>query len=175
MNALIDAGHVDNRFHPPHTSLHISKINGGIAHNVIADKTYFSLDVRTIPMDNPHDIINEFRTHCRAREAELHSIFPEFKIEVVEDHPSVIHLDTNENEDVVQLIKTISGNDQLNTVAYAAEAGQFAQGGFQSVICGPGSIAQAHRANEFIDKEQLQKGLVVLRNLISEMSSEAFK
>lgn len=174
MNTLIEAGHTDERFHPPHTSLHIGKFKGGIAHNVIADKASFSLDVRTIPMDNPHDIINEFRTHCRTREAKLHSIFPEFKIEVIEDHPSVTHLDTNENEDVVQLIKTISGNDQLSTVAYAAEAGQFAEGGFQSVICGPGSIAQAHRANEFIDKEQLQNGLAVLRNLISEMSNSTF-
>ena len=56
----------------------------------------------------------------------------------------------------------------------AAEAGQFANEGFQSAICGPGSIAQAHRANEFIAKEQLQKGIAMMHMLIEELSNEKF-
>ena len=174
MNDLIDAGRLDHRFTPPHTSLHIGKFNGGIAPNVIADKASFFWDVRTIPMDDVHDIVAEFRAHCKIREDELRTIFPDFKIETLENHPSVPHLDTKEDEDVVALIKKISGNSKLNTVAYAAEAGQFANGGFQSVICGPGSIEQAHRANEFIAKDQLVKGMGMLENLITEMSNSNF-
>jgi len=71
----------------------------------------------------------------------------------------------------VDFIKKLSGNEQLQTVAYAAEAGQFAEGGFQSVICGPGDIAQAHRANEFIAKEQLDKGVQMIQRLIGELSA----
>jgi acetylornithine deacetylase len=126
-------------------------------------------------MDDVHDIVEEFEAYCKTREDELRSIFPGFEIKTIENHPSVPHLDTNENEDVVALIKKISGNSKLNTVAFAAEAGQFANGGFQSVICGPGSIAQAHRANEFIAKDQLVKGMEMLKNLIIEMSQPNFK
>ena len=58
----------------------------------------------------------------------------------------------------------------FGTVAYAAEAGQFANEGFQSVICGPGDIAQAHRADEFIHKAQLDEGVAFMHRLIERLS-----
>ena len=82
------------------------------------------------------------------------------------------HLNTQAHDDVVGLIQKISGNTNWDTVSYAAEAGQFANEGFQSAICGPGNIAQAHRANEFIAKAQLEKGVEMLNNLISELSMD---
>ena len=174
MNNLIDAGRIDNRFNPPHTSIHIGQIKGGIAPNVIADKASFFWDLRTIPMDDTKSIVAEFEAHCRTREQELSAIYPDFKIKTVEDHWPVPPLDTKETDDVVELIKKISGHSKLNTVAYAAEAGQFANGGFQSVICGPGSIIQAHRANEFISKEELVKGMDIMSKLVTEMSNPDF-
>lgn len=170
MNQLIDEGRIDNRFEPPHSSLHVGLFNGGIAPNVIADKAKFYWDLRTIPMDSVTEIINEFETYCREREKELQKIFPAFSIKTVENHPPVPHLDTKEDADVVDFIKRISGKTKLNTVSYASEVGQFANEGFQSVICGPGDIAQAHRPNEFIEKEQLEKGVVFIQNLIKELS-----
>ncbi len=174
MDALIDEGRLDERFHPPHSSIHIGLVNGGIAPNVIADKAHFYWDLRTIPMDAIDAIVAEFETYCREREETLRKVFPGFEIKNVEHHPPVPHLDTKEDDDVVDLIKRISGNTNWDTVSYAAEAGQFADEGFQSAICGPGSIAQAHRANEFIDKEQLEKGVAMLHNLIEELSEENF-
>ena len=170
MNQLIADGRIDNRFEPPHSSLHVGLFNGGIAPNVIADKAKFYWDLRTIPMDSVTEIINEFEAYCKEREKELQKIFPAFSIKTIENHPPVPHLDTKENADVVDFIKRISGKTKLNTVSYASEVGQFANEGFQSVICGPGDIAQAHRPNEFIEKEQLVKGLEMLRNLIKELS-----
>ena len=75
---------------------------------------------------------------------------------------------------MVNLIKAISGNNQWDTVSFAAEAGQFANEGFQSAICGPGSIAQAHRADEFITKSQLKKGVKMIHNLVKKMSNTNF-
>jgi acetylornithine deacetylase len=169
MNALIEENRTDDRFHPPHSTIHVGLVHGGIAPNVIADKAHFYWDVRTIPMDDVHRIVNEFRAHCIEKEAELRKIFPGFSITTEENHPEVPHLDTDANAEVVDLIKRICGNEQLNTVSYASEAGQFANEGFQSVICGPGSIAQAHRPNEFVAKEQLQKGVEMLRKLVGEL------
>lgn len=170
MNQLIADGRIDNRFEPPHSSLHVGMFDGGIAPNVIADKAKFYWDLRTIPMDNVEEIINEYESYCRDRETELQKVYPKFSIKTIENHPPVPHLDTQDDADVVHLISTISGKSKLNTVSYASEVGQFANEGFQSVICGPGDIAQAHRPNEFIEKEQLVKCLVMLRNLITELS-----
>lgn len=174
MDTLVEQGEKDDRFHPPHSTIHIGIVNGGIAPNVIADKAHFFWDLRTIPKDSMEDIIAEFEAYCREREKELRKIYPDFKIENVENHPSVPHLDTQIDDDVVDLIKKVSGNSNWSTVSYAAEAGQFANEGFQSAICGPGSIAQAHRANEFVAKEQLKKGVKMLVNLTEELSTEEF-
>jgi acetylornithine deacetylase len=174
MDDLITANRMDERFTPPHSSIHIGLVSGGIAPNVIADKAQFHWDLRTIPKDDLDGIVAEYMAHCREREAELRKTFPGFEIKNVEHHPPVPPLDTKADDDVVTLIKKISGNAELDAVSYAAEAGQFANEGFQSAICGPGSIAQAHRADEFIAKEQLEKGVEMIQKLIQELSSESF-
>lgn len=170
MDKLIAKGNIDPRFDPPYSSIHVGKIKGGVAHNIVADHASFLCDIRTIPQDSLQEIRNEFAAYCREREQELRSIFPEFQIITEAYHPPVPALDTHEDQDIVGLVKRISGNDQLMAVSYAAEAGQFAEAGFESIICGPGSIEQAHRANEFIAKSELDKGVSMLRNLLTELS-----
>ena len=150
--------------------LRIGKVDGGIAPNVIAQECTFFWDVRTIPGDTPEGIYEEFKAYCDEREAELRKVFPGFSIQTETDHPAVPGLDTSEEQEVVGLIKELSGREDLGTVAYAAEAGQFANEGFQSVICGPGDIAQAHRADEFIHKAQLDEGVAFMHRLIEKLS-----
>lgn len=174
MDDLIAANRLDERFTPPHSSIHIGLVKGGIAPNVIADRAQFHWDLRTIPKDDLNAIVEEYMNHCRERESELRKTFPDFQIKNVEHHPPVPPLDTKADDDVVALAKRISGHGDLDAVSYAAEAGQFANEGFQSVICGPGSIAQAHRADEFIAKDQLKKGVEMLHMLIQELSSNDF-
>ncbi len=170
MNALVEAGRIDDRFTPPHSSLHVGQINAGIAPNVIADKSLFKWDVRVIPQDVTEDIIAEFEAYCQERESILRETFPGFEIKNAQHHPPVPPLDTAESDDAVAFIKSLTPIQETGTVAYAAEAGQFSNGGFQSVICGPGSIAQAHRANEFIDIEQLDMGVEMIRKLVGKLS-----
>ena len=170
MHQLVKGGTSDDRFSPPFSTLHVGQINGGIASNVIADNAYFSIDIRTIPKDNLEAIVEEFKTHCKAQEQKLKAVFPGFKIDIQENHPPVPPLDTLKGTSVIDLIQKITGNTEQSGVSYASEAGQFANGGYESIICGPGSIAQAHRANEFIAKEQLEQGILMLRNLIIELS-----
>ena len=68
--------------------------------------------------------------------------------------------------------KKINTNKNIGTVAYASEAGQYNEAGLQSIICGPGSIKQAHRANEFIAKQELKNYEQLLKNLIELCSSD---
>ncbi len=170
MDLLIKANHIDNRFTPPHTSIHIGKINGGVAPNVIANKCIFYWDIRNIPQDNIDDIKNEFLDYCNERKDILKQINSDFDIELTFDHPIVPALDTREDLSIIPIIKKISRHDHISTVAFAAEAGQFSNAGLEAVICGPGSIEQAHRANEFISKEQLKKGVKMISDLVDYLS-----
>lgn len=167
MNALVNSGHTDDRFTPNHTSLHVGMFNGGIAHNVIADECSFLWDVRNIPQDKIEDIQVAFEAHCAEVLPSLRKRFAGANIQTTMYHPLVPALDTPEHLEIVPLIKQLSGVDQLQTVAYAAEAGQFSEGGYQSVICGPGSIAQAHRANEFVSVDQLTKGVAFIERILA--------
>ncbi|MFT6828637.1 MAG: acetylornithine deacetylase [Roseivirga sp.] len=170
MNSLISAGRTDDRFTPNHTSIHIGLIKGGLAPNVIAQSCTFCWDVRTIPSETPQQIKDEFDIYCREREAELRKIYPDFKITTSNVHPAVPGLNTADEMEIVAFVQDLVEDPKLDAVSYAAEAGQFAEGGFQAIICGPGDIAQAHRANEFIDKDQLRQGMAFMDKLIEKIS-----
>ncbi|MGB2129452.1 MAG: acetylornithine deacetylase [Flavicella sp.] len=161
---------VDERFTPPHTSIHIGCIHGGIAPNIIADKAHFSWDIRVIPQNSAKNIIADFEKHCLNRKKELLEIFPDFSIVTRALHPPVPPLSTDVNTTIVKLMQKINSNHKLDTVAYAAEAGQFAEAGIESIICGPGSIDQAHRANEYVKKSQLKSCTNMLSNLMEYLS-----
>ncbi len=170
MENLIEAGHTDDRFHPNHTSIHVGKISGGSAFNIIANECRFDWDYRNIPLDDAADIFADFEAYCREREEICQRIFPGFRIEHVALHPPVPPLDTEEDAGIVDLIKKLTGTPTTGTVAYAAEAGQFSNAGFESVLCGPGDIAQAHRANEFVAVEQLEGCNRMMHNLAEALS-----
>jgi acetylornithine deacetylase len=164
------ATHIDERFDPPHSTLHVGQIQGGVATNIVADYTRFNWDVRSIPKDRISTIYNEFLAFCSERERAVRKIFPEFTISNTQLHPPVPALDTKETDSIVALTQKISGHTTWKTVSYAAEAGQFHEAGYQSIICGPGSIRQAHRANEYTTQDQLDACVGMLENLVAELS-----
>lgn len=170
MDRLVGAKRLDDRFDPPHSSIHAGTMSGGIATNVIADQARFTWDVRVIPGDSALEILSDFREHCRQREEELKIRFSEFRIRTEIVHQPVPPLDTSPDSEVLSLVQKLTGNEDWTCVSYATEAGQYAEGGFEAIICGPGSIEQAHRANEYIEKDQLRKGEEMIRTLIHHCS-----
>ena len=160
----------DHRFNPPHSTLHVGQISGGVATNIVADYTRFEWDVRVIPKDDIEAIFNDYFLFCKERELEVRKLFPDFSITNTFVHPPVPALDTKLTDDIVALTQKISGQNSWKTVSYAAEAGQFHEAGYQSIICGPGSIEQAHRANEYTTQEQLNECVKMLQKLVVEFS-----
>ncbi|CAL2101084.1 Acetylornithine deacetylase [Tenacibaculum sp. 190130A14a] len=158
-------------FLPPHSTMHVGQIAGGIATNVVAGNTTFQWDVRSIPEDSIMDIVNEYQGYCDELQLEKRKLFPNFKIENTLLHPPVPGLQTDEKASIVDLISEVTGNSTPSYVAYATEAGQFAEAGFESIICGPGSIEQAHRANEFVSSEQLNLGVEMIENIVKKISN----
>lgn len=168
---LLSEQNRNESFLPPHSTIHVGQIRGGIATNVVAGNTTFQWDVRSIPEDSILKIIEEYEVYCNELQTEKRKLFPEFKITNKLLHPPVPGLQTSEKASIVQLLSEITGNTIPNYVSYATEAGQFSEAGFESIICGPGSIEQAHRANEFISIEQLNLGVKMIENLVKKLSS----
>lgn len=165
MNTLVDAGQLDDRFNPPHSSLHVGQVHGGTAHNIVADTAWFTVDIRNIPADKLEDLRDDLSAFAKTQEAKLKQRFSGASIKVEEYHPLVPALDTPDSSSVIPFITELAQRTDIATVAYAAEAGQFSNAGFATVICGPGDIAQAHRADEFISIEQLDKGVDMMKRL----------
>lgn len=165
MERYAEEGPLDERFEPPHTSLHVGQIRGGTAHNIVADEARFTVDVRNLPGHDVDDILSRFAAFAKTREQELRKRFAGAEIAIAPYHPLVPPLSTPEDSPAVSLVRRLSGVDEVGTVAYASEGGQFSGAGFATVICGPGDIAQAHRADEFVSVAQLQAGVRMLERL----------
>lgn len=170
MKKLIGEGRVNAQFYPNHSSMHAGRISGGIAPNVIADHCYFQWDVRVIPGDDALDLIADFENYCRELEIEYRKRFPGFKIETRLLHPPVPPLITSPDSELVRILNKINNTTCTSTVAYAAEAGQFSEAGYESVICGPGDIAQAHRADEYVEVSQIEKCLKMMEGIAHYLS-----
>ncbi|MDN3560811.1 acetylornithine deacetylase [Vreelandella neptunia] len=157
MAALVEEGRVDEAFNVPHTSLHVGKIKGGTAINIMARECQFEWEIRHLPTDTFDEIYARFEAYCGQLSAELQAKGKHVEIITEPLNVTVPGLADRENEQVLRLAK-----DHLPTgccdhaVAYATEAGQFQGQGLQTIILGPGSIAQAHQPDEYIDIEQLE-------------------
>ncbi len=171
MEALIAAGHTDDRFSPPHSTLQAGICRGGLAPNIIADQCHIQWDLRIIPSDDWQAILEEFLRYCQERERICQAKVPEFRIETKPQYPFVPALDTSPRSSVVAFTSPLVNEPSLTSVAFASEAGQFAAAGFEAVLCGPGHVGQCHIANEFIEREQLSKCLHFMDRLIEQLSS----
>src|SRR5690606_3685893 len=130
----------------------------------------FQWDMRVVPGDSREDIIGEFTDYARGVEAEMRAKAPGCRIEI-EQMTNAPYLAPAKDNPAADLAKAITGRNSTEVVAYAAEAGQFQEAGFSVVICGPGSIDQAHQADEFISLDQVREGTLFMRRLIDRLSA----
>ncbi|MGO2241205.1 MAG: acetylornithine deacetylase [Halomonas sp.] len=157
MAALVEEGRVDEAFNVPHTSLHVGKIKGGTAINIMARECQFDWEIRHLPTETFESVYERFDTFCAQLTAELQAKGKHVEITTEPLNVTVPGLADRDNDQVLRLAK-----DHLPTaccnhaVAYATEAGQFQGQGLQTIILGPGSIAQAHQPDEYVEIEQLQ-------------------
>lgn len=159
-------------FTPKGATLTIGQVHGGTAHNIIARECHFVFDLRTPGPRTPREIVAPFLAECAAMDAALKARAPEAGV-VVEMRTDVPPFRPEAEGAAEAFARRMAGdNGPPRVVAFAAEAGQFQQAGFSTVICGPGSIDQAHQPNEFVEIAQMQRGATFMRRLI-EWASEA--
>ncbi|MEH6402627.1 MAG: acetylornithine deacetylase [Sneathiella sp.] len=155
---------------PGYTTLHVGVINGGTAMNIISRECEFTWDIRYVSEDNPQDFIDRFNHYCETEILPaMQAIAPECSIQT-EIISTTSALGPEVNGEAEMLCKALTGKNDTLSVSYAAEAGQFQDAGFSTVICGPGSIGIAHQPNEYIELEQVKLSEKFIRKLIVDLA-----
>jgi acetylornithine deacetylase len=147
-------GPFDAAYDVPYTTVHTGTVHGGTALNIVPKDCRFEFEFRHLPVDDPQAMLEEIRAYAAGLEPEMQRVAPESGIDW-HDKSAFPGLDTPEDSEVVQLAKALTGANSTAKVAFGTEAGLFQETGIPTVVCGPGSIEQAHKPDEFIDLEQI--------------------
>ncbi|WP_379546164.1 acetylornithine deacetylase [Qipengyuania sp. DSG2-2] len=160
----------DNGFDPPEATLTVGVMEGGEAANILAGHARFVFDLRCPPNEDPDAILAPFIARCGEVDSQLKARFPHCGV-TIERHAGTAPMTPQGSEDAVAFVRRLTGeNTAPLQVAYAAEGGQFQQAGFPTVICGPGSIEQAHQPDEWIALDQLEAGARFMERLAEELT-----
>ncbi|GFM66951.1 acetylornithine deacetylase [Pseudomonas lijiangensis] len=145
----------DPRFDPPFSTVQTGVIGGGTALNIVPQHCHFDFEVRSLPAQDPHQIVSAMHTYAQ------HNLLPamravsgqsDIRFTELSSYPG---LDTSMHSQAADLIARFCGSQAFDTVAFGTEGGLFDQSGIPAVVCGPGSMEQGHKPDEFISIEQL--------------------
>ena len=158
------------RFEPAFSTVHVGMIKGGTARNIMARECEFFWEFRGLPHTPQDAALNRFEAVSVALAAERFGQFPNAQIETFVEIEAP-GLAAGADSSASTLALALSRANHTIAVPYATEAGQFQFGGLPAVICGPGSIDQAHQPDEYIDIGQMAEGVAFLRRLASQLSA----
>tara|TARA_A100001011_G_scaffold6101_1_gene6973 strand:- start:566 stop:1750 length:1185 start_codon:yes stop_codon:yes gene_type:complete len=149
-------------FSPPYSTLSIGGIFGGIAHNVIADKCHVKWETRPVVKEDAIFLNSEMDKYVNdILLPEMRKVFPDSKI-VKETIGEIIGFDRKEKSEACEFVSSITGDNSREVVSFGTEAGLFQEIGISTAVCGPGSIEQAHKIDEFIKLDEISKCLKFL-------------
>ncbi len=150
-------GPFDARFTPPHSTIHVGKIEGGVAVNIIPEHCQFEFEIRNIPTQDPVDIAAKLERFAAEK------VLPEMQVvstkSAIQWHINSVFpgLDTTDDAELIKWMRrALNSKNRLGAVSYGTEAGLFSEIGVQTIVCGPGSIEQAHRPDEFVTLSELE-------------------
>ena len=161
----------DRPFDPPYSTLHVGVINGGTANNITARDCHFGMSWRFVPGEDREQRFADFSAKVHEIETAMKSVRPEagISVEPTYDVPPLI---PETNGYAESLCRALTGDNGNHVVSYGTEAGQFQQAGYSAAVCGPGDIAQAHQADEYIELSELEAGQAFLEGLIRRLEEE---
>jgi acetylornithine deacetylase len=152
----------DSIFDPPHSTLSIGGVFGGIAHNVIADKCHVNWETRPVVKEDGFFLNQEIDRYANEiLLPEMKKVFTNASIEK-DIIGEIVGFDRVNKSDACELISSLTGDNSRQVVSFGTEAGLFQEIGISTVVCGPGSIEQAHKIDEYIVLDELKKCLNLL-------------
>lgn len=146
----------DSLFDVPYSTLSVGTIQGGTATNIVPNLCEFTFDYRNLPHMNQDDILVPIQAKVAELTAQMQARAPETGIELVQQE-SVPAMTDDDSAELQHLIAALVTDDKRHKVAYATEGGQFTNAGIPTIICGPGSIEQAHKADEYVELSELER------------------
>lgn len=149
-------GDPSGRFDPPYSTVHVGLIEGGTAKNIIPRRCAFQWETRLLPDADPRAVPERFETFARGLEPAIQAVAPAagIKNKTVNVVPG---LAPEKDSPAEHLALHLAAANGAHAVSYATEAGLFREIGIPSVVCGPGSIEQAHKPDEYVEIAQLEK------------------
>ena len=147
----------DSIFDPPYSTLQVGGIFGGIAHNVIADKCHVNWETRPVVKEDGIFLNNEIDKFTQeVLLPEMKKIYPK---STIKKHiiGEITGFDRISNSEACEFVSSITGDNSREVVSFGTEAGLFQEIGISTVVCGPGSIKQAHKIDEFIKLSEIKK------------------
>jgi len=158
-------GDPSHRFDPPYTTVHVGLIEGGTAKNIIPRRCSFMWETRTLPTDDPAEVSARFSDFSAALEPGMKAVAGDAAI-LTEETNIVPGLHPDEGSPAEHLALHLAEANGTHAVSYCTEAGLFQEIGIPSIICGPGSIEQAHKPDEFIAISEMEKCETFMKKLI---------
>jgi acetylornithine deacetylase len=162
---LTARGDPSHRFNPPYSTIHVGVIEGGTAKNIIPRKCSFQWETRLLPLADPAEVPTRFEKYAASLEPAMRKIAGDVGINNQQTN-IVPGLAPEENSPAEHLALHLAGANGTHAVSYCTEAGLFQQIGIPAIICGPGSIEQAHKPDEYIDISEMQKCEVFMKRLL---------
>ncbi|MER8582183.1 acetylornithine deacetylase [Mesorhizobium sp. M1423] len=160
----------DGDYDIPYTTVHVGKMNAGVALNIVPNLCQLDFEIRNVAADNPDQILDGLRAAAARIAAAASTIAPEaaIDIDITNTYPG---LDTPANSQAVAFVKSLTGANDTIKVAFGTEGGLFSRDlGTPTIVCGPGSMAQGHRPDEFVSVEQMRRCDDMLDNLLRRLA-----
>jgi acetylornithine deacetylase len=171
LGADIAARQNDPRFEPPFSTVSVGTIKGGTAPNIVPKHCEFQWQVRSLPSAAPAEVPRDLSAFAKnALLPRMRQVTQEAAIDT-ETQGSVPAFLARPQSEAVALALELTGAQTTHAVSYTTEAGLFEQAGCPSVICGPGNIAQAHAADEYVSIAQLEACMAFLEGLADQLSA----
>lgn len=153
-------------FVPPWTTLHVGMIQGGTAHNITAKDCRFVLEMRVVPGEDPQAWAAAALAEGARITQAMQRIHPDARLQM-DPMFRVPPLTPEDNGPAEALARRLTGDNAAHVVSYGTEGGQFqVLGGYSTVICGPGDIAQAHQPDEWVSVEQFNAGWAFMQGVL---------
>ncbi|CAN1601207.1 acetylornithine deacetylase [Pseudomonas sp. B21-028] len=151
---LAEPSRHDARFDPPYSTVQVGVIQGGTALNIVPADCRFDFEVRALPDFAPQAVVEQLRAYAEQLLPTMRAVQADTAIhfEHLSAYPG---LATSPDSAAARLLARLCGNDAFGTVAFGTEGGLFHQAGIATVICGPGSMEQGHKPDEYVSVEQM--------------------
>ena len=151
-------------FDVPFSTASVGQFHGGIADNVVPRDAEFRYEFRDLPTADVHAMQAQVVAHAKALEPAMKKVAPEagFSFETICEVPSFLG---SEDDAVTRMAHRLANEQRTTLVAFGTEAGVFKRAGIPTVVCGPGSITQAHQPDEYVELEQLARCEAFMRGL----------